>query len=312
MKGIKRTVAVIAIFMFLFVFMPAPGNADSTTGIPWEVESLQARVEALEAVVAAQSTVIATLEDRLMDAVAALQSADAALDVRVSNNTQAIGGLQENNSLQSQQITTLINTVLDTNTIIGGLQTDVASLNQSLEMLATSPIFDLKDYVSVVTETWPDPDTGLRGPHVIFQGVNLHIRNDSGTTCPDYGNPDGLGNLVVGYNEPPAPVYQMQGWERQGSHNIIVGSMHHYSGCGSFISGFQNTTIEHGQYATVTGGQNNSASGFASTVSGGYGNIAGDDFATVSGGGLNRASHEYSAISGGFDQETTIHHDHRP
>lgn len=80
----------------------------------------------------------------------------------------------------------------------------------------------------MVTDTSADPDTGLMGPHVIFHGVNVHIRNDSGETCSDYGAPDGLGNLVIGYNEPPAPVDEMQPWERQGSHNLIVGSKHTY------------------------------------------------------------------------------------
>jgi hypothetical protein len=40
---------------------------------------------------------------------------------------------------------------------------------------------------------------GLPGPNVVFQGVNVHVRNNAGRT----ESLDGLGNLIVGYNEAP-------------------------------------------------------------------------------------------------------------
>ena len=49
------------------------------------------------------------------------------------------------------------------------------------------------------------PINGLPGPHVIFEGVNLHVRNGQGDTVPDGDDPNGVGNFVIGYNE-PAPV----------------------------------------------------------------------------------------------------------
>lgn len=80
---------------------------------------------------------IASLESRLTDAIAALQAADAALDHRVLNNGADINNLQISDSLQSQQITTIFNTGQEINTAI-------ASLGESLETLAASPIFDLE------------------------------------------------------------------------------------------------------------------------------------------------------------------------
>ena len=58
---------------------------------------------------------------------------------------------------------------------------------------------------------------GLDGPHIIFgkegTGVNVHVRDGSGGTD---GAVNGLGNLIVGYNED-------SGDTRSGSHNLVVG-----------------------------------------------------------------------------------------
>jgi hypothetical protein len=54
-----------------------------------------------------------------------------------------------------------------------------------------------------------------------------------------------------------------------------------------------------GQYSTVAGGNNNSASNTAATVSGGASNQVSGVQATVSGGGDNLASGNYSAVAGG-------------
>ena len=50
---------------------------------------------------------------------------------------------------------------------------------------------DMASHVVVAQSTTLD---GLAPPHVIFDGVNLHVRNGSGQT--DTNN--GLGNLVIG------------------------------------------------------------------------------------------------------------------
>ena len=109
------------------------------------------------------------------------------------------------------------------------------------------------------------------GNDVRITGANLHIRNGLGRTdCTDEEEneipdcPNGLGNLIVGYNEP-----RPQGEEniRTGSHNVVVGQEHNFSRFGGLAVGLFHTI-----------------SGDFATVSGGIGNTASDEFATVSGG----------------------------
>lgn len=134
---------------------------------------------------------------------------------------------------------------------------------------------------------------GLAGPHLIFEGVNLHIESGSGFT-DDGGSPSGLGNLVVGYNEePPALV----AGDRDGSHNIVLGPGHKYLSTGGFVAGFRNTIS--GLSASVSGGRLNTASGGLSSVSGGQSNTASGSFSSVSGGQVNTASGGFSSVSGG-------------
>jgi len=296
---VKGTTAVIALSMFLFVTMTSTVYSDTETSTRWEIEKLEKYIATLEDTVAAQKHLIVSLTE----AVEALQSADALLEAKVSNNTQAILSNQTNDSLQDEKIFDLQNTGNDINTKLTSLRDNVDTLSEQVITLGESSIFDLEDYVSVYDSS---DINGLIGPHILFEGVNVHIRNLNGTTD---GHPNGLGNLIVGYNEKPD---NMQEWQRMGSHNLIVGPKHTYTGYGSFIAGFGNGTILNGPYATVTGGKNNQATGYASTISGSISNSASSNYYTVSGGELNSANHDYSTVSGGYNQVTNIYHDHLP
>jgi hypothetical protein len=129
---------------------------------------------------------------------------------------------------------------------------------------------------------------GLNGPHVIVEGANLHVRSGSGQTdfpnCPGSSCSDritGLGNLVVGYNEPhPSPT-----WPRIGIHNVIVGKEHEYTSAGGFVAGWRNRIQSQG--SSVTGGTHNQAIG---------------SYSSVSGGSLNQAIGFASSVSGGTDR----------
>src|SRR5262249_56006823 len=55
---------------------------------------------------------------------------------------------------------------------------------------------------------------------VIFTNCNVHIRNGSGNTF----TANGLGNLIIGYNENKSPAL-----DRSGSHNVVIGPYHSYS-----------------------------------------------------------------------------------
>jgi hypothetical protein len=130
------------------------------------------------------------------------------------------------------------------------------------------------------------------GDDIFITGANLHVRNDTGTTD---GTPDGLGNVIIGYNE-------LRGTDddRSGSHMLVVGKELNYSSFGGLVVGQHNETS--GWFSTVSGGENNTASGSFSTVSGGFANTASGNTATVSGGADNTASGgPVSTVSGGQD-----------
>jgi hypothetical protein len=147
------------------------------------------------------------------------------------------------------------------------------------------------------------------GNEVFITGGNLHIDNGMGQT----DSINGLGNLIVGYNEPPRDEGGASDrTERGGSHNLVVGSEHNFSGYGGLLSGFHNSLLVNfgallggcfnsavGKCATVSGGTNNAANGDSSSVSGGHGNGANGDSSSVSGGASNIAFGASSSVSGG-------------
>jgi hypothetical protein len=151
-----------------------------------------------------------------------------------------------------------------------------------------APLASLAAYVSVDTRTIND----LAGPHVIFTGVNVHIRG--GHPSANSYTENGLGNLVLGYNEPSDSAFLA---ERGGSHNLVIGPNHRYNfGVGLVVGGSSRLGNDG---ASVSGGFLNSASGLFASVSAGLRNDASGDFATVSGGADNIASGNTGAVSAG-------------
>ena len=135
---------------------------------------------------------------------------------------------------------------------------------------------------------------------VFITGANLHIRNGLGSTdCFDEqvneipGCPNGLGNLIVGYNEP----FVLGENIRTGSHNVVVGEGHSFSRFGGLVVGRFNTIS--GVLAAVSGGEFNTASGPGAVVSGGVSNTASGNNSAVGGGVENTASGDFVVISGG-------------
>ena len=125
-----------------------------------------------------------------------------------------------------------------------------------------------------------------------ISGLNVQVVNGSGKT---YGTTNGLGNLIVGYNELGNP----NGDDRTGSHNIVTGQENSFSSYGGLVAGQGNTVSD--AWSSVSGGRQNTASGIWSSVSGGAGNTASGADASISGGTVNTASGIGSSVSGGFD-----------
>jgi hypothetical protein len=148
-------------------------------------------------------------------------------------------------SLQSELSTALADisanaSAIDSNTTaITDLQTDVEEQQQ------------LTSYMSVNTET----------NEVFFTGANVYVQNGSGATD---GTPDGLGNLIIGYNEMRSDGTDDR---RTGSHCLVVGSENNFTSYGGIVVGYQNEISE--TYASVSGGSGNTADGQNSSISGG-------------------------------------------
>jgi hypothetical protein len=81
---------------------------------------------------------------------------------------------------------------------------------------------------------------------IFITGANLHIVNglDATTTT------NGLGNLIVGYNELRDP--ELFENIRMGSHNVVVGKEHNFSRFGGIVVG--NFSTISGDFASVSGG----------------------------------------------------------
>jgi hypothetical protein len=170
---------------------------------------------------------------------------------------------------------------------IAGLKSQLESANSQISVLtsrisaleasggsggSTNPaLTELAKYVTVD----PGVINGVKGPHVIFERVNLHLRSGSGSTG-DNGTPTGLGNLIVGYNEGPHPDPTSG---RNGSHNIVGGTLNAFTATGGIVFGTQNWA--QGGFSSILGGQGNLAQGLGSSILGGRANWTGSSDQTV-------------------------------
>jgi hypothetical protein len=191
----------------------------------------------------------------------------------------------------------------------------------------------------LVDESFPADDPRIRqgvsleneGRVLRFSAVNVQVVDGSGDTD---GDTNGLGNLIVGYNEDAESAR-----DRSGSHNLVVGSEHTFSSYGGFVAGLENavtgpnstvsggvaneasaqgTSVSGGTQnrataagASVSGGDSNEASGVASSVAGGLGNRSSNVGASVGGGSDNEAGGLASSVSGGLGRAVSGNHDWR-
>ncbi len=143
-----------------------------------------------------------------------------------------------------------------------------------------------------------------------FTKMNVHIENGLGTTngntkypasiAPSNGIVNGLGNLIVGYNEDIDPEFHLNPRptsDKSGSHNIVVGYGNNYSSFGGLVIGQYN--IISGPYSSVTGGRSNIASGRFSSISAGSTNTAISQYSSITGGYRNSTRGFQDSISGG-------------
>jgi hypothetical protein len=168
-------------------------------------------------------------------------------------------------------------------------------------------LLDLAPYLSVQAGTI----NGVAGPNVILTGVNLHIRNgqpvhyDHTPTFPTASYfANGLGNLIVGYNDDEglSDIRSVRG----GSHNLIIGDLHMFQASGGFLAGWNNYIGANA--SAVSGGYSNGTGDFAASVSGGFTNWAVGQGSSVSGGSMNVAEAEDSSVTGGNNNHATANY----
>ncbi len=169
---------------------------------------------------------------------------------------------------------------------VDGLETDLAAAQERIDSLEATLAGVSRD-----------------GDTLTLSGMNVQLVNGEGSTSAM----NGLGNLIVGYNQQAEPAAA-----RTGSHYLIVGDRNEWTSYGGIVAGLLNTssgpyaTVTGGRdntasrsYAAVSGGQSGTASGFGAAVSGGFGNIASGSQSMVGGGELNEATGRYATVSGG-------------
>jgi hypothetical protein len=152
----------------------------------------------------------------------------------------------------------------------------------------------------------------LAGPHWIIEGANVHVRSGSGSSSdgcgvsphddPNCDSLTGMGNVIVGYNE---PAWNGVDSPRAGSHNLIIGQEHSYTSFSGLVVGWRNKIS--GPAASVSGGMANRAIGHGSSVSGGQDNDANGVAASISGGLASEANGFASSVNGGFSNSANGH-----
>jgi len=169
--------------------------------------------------------------------------------------TAVLGG--GNNTASHQSSVVLGGSVATTSTTYEIVGVEVSSGDSATLAELSATIADLEEYLSIDTST----------DAVTFSGANVYIQSGSGSTDAAV---NGLGNLIIGYDEDGG------GDDKTGSHNLVVGPEHSYSGYSGAVFGLNNAVT--GDYASVLGGTINTSAARASVVLGGSLTTASSDY----------------------------------
>jgi hypothetical protein len=188
-------------------------------------------------------------------------------------------------------------------------QAQIVALQRQVTLLASNPALKLGPFVTVD----PNPELGVIGPNITFTGANIHIVNGMQAT----GIVNGLGNLIIGYDEAPVlniifpgdtfdptPNYGRYPGERSGSHNLIIGPQNRFTATayGSIVGGSNNTSEAGG--ASVLGGSDSVAGGAGCIVLSGAANWAGGGGNVICSGLFNTTGGNAGAVLGGENNST--------
>jgi len=219
-----------------------------------------------------------------------------AVEAAVDDNDGRIIMLTGTVSQLSASLNAASDEISELRSLVDQLTSRLEAAESGIADVQTSPALALGSFVRIE----PSPIEDLAGPHILFEGANVHVRSGSGNTADEIeGEVDlqGLGNLIVGYNEQGSIAGIPQPRARGGSHNLIVGPGHGYTSSGGLVAGSNNRV--NAEAGSVTGGVSNTVSGHASSIAGGDRNSASGAATSIAGGLLNRADSSYSMVCGG-------------
>jgi hypothetical protein len=206
------------------------------------------------------------------------------LETLVAQLGQSVSDLRASNTLMKSQIQDMATQLTAQNSRIDGLQTTIGKVSTDGQTFATTAASNALASAKTYSDNQLAPISdkvqhfSRSGNNVFITGANVYVRNGLGATVNNGYN--GLGNLIVGYNElrgiPGSPDV------RTGSHNLIVGAGANYSRNASIITGVNNASVNN--YASVYGGTGNFANATYSVVVGGYNNQTNGGWSTILGG----------------------------
>lgn len=205
-----------------------------------------------------------------------------------------------------ERVTALEATVASQQSAIVSLQSALADLQTRLLAVENSPAVQMGTLGYLRLDT--NERNGVIGPHVIFEGVNLHLQNGTGGSFGEgfkWDNPpNGLGNLIVGYDGIPNWQSPLEPGDRNGSHNLVIGHGNKFPGISGMVHGWNNTA--RGQFAATIAGDSNDAGGWSAIV-GGFQNVIADELESVIVGGFrnNATTGNLSVITGGHENIVT-------
>ena len=192
---------------------------------------------------------------------------------------------------------------------LAAMDDKVATASTSVENLELT-MQTVDERVSYNERVLGPVDYDARTKTVRFTGVNVQIRNGTGTTD---GDGDGTGNLIVGWNEADDNDV------RDGSHNVVVGSHHAWTGHSSIATGMDHALLGEGGAAiagvantaaaggtALIGGQDNHSSAPGGVAIGGAENHLRAELTTTLGGYANTADGAFSVILGGSELLTEL------
>jgi hypothetical protein len=200
----------------------------------------------------------------------------ASLETTVASLQQAVSALQTENAAQSTLLQSQASAI---EALQSALTKQIADSKAYTDSMGTSTLASAKTYTDGKVAPLADKLTHFsrNGNEVYITGANLNIRNGLGHS---YASLNGLGNLVVGYNELRTGTDAVN--TRTGSHNLVIGLQNNFSSAGAIVAGSNNNSTNY--MASVYGGTGNTASGLYAHISGGYNNTASGNWSNIGGG----------------------------